>query len=75
MEFDMSTVLYTVTCYDALFDGYRDSKYKRGNEDYLYAGEDREKAFKRARTYSNNDIVEVNKNGISRSVYKATMAS
>lgn len=29
----MSTVLYTVTCYDALFDGYYDSKYKRGNED------------------------------------------
>ena len=66
----MSTVLYTVTCYDALFDGYHDSKYKRGNEDCLYIGDDRERAFKRARTYSDNDVIEVDKNGISRSVYK-----
>lgn len=54
----MSTMLYTVTCYDAFFDGYYDSKYKRGDEDCLYAGDDREKAFKLARTYSNNDIIE-----------------
>ena len=66
----MSTVLYTVTCYDALFDGYYDSKYKRVDEDCLYAGDDREKAFKLARTYSNNDLIEVNKNGISRCIYK-----
>ena len=48
----MSTVLYTVTCCDALFDGYYDSKYKykRGEEDCLYIGENRERAFERAGT-------------------------
>lgn len=66
----MSTVLYTVTSYDVLFDGYCDSQYKRGHEDCLYAGDDREKAFKLARTCSNNDVIEVNENGISRCVYK-----
>lgn len=66
----MSTVLYTVTCYDALFDGYRDSKCERGDEDCLYAGDDREKAFKLARACSDNDLIEVDENGISRCVYK-----
>ena len=41
----MSTVLYTVTSYDALFDGCCNSRYELEDEGCLYAGDDREKAF------------------------------
>lgn len=65
----MSTVLYTVTSRDTLFDGCCDQEDLRFDADCWYKGDDREKSLDLARRYS-DDVIEVYKRGISRDVYQ-----
>lgn len=65
----MSTVLYTVTSQETLFDGCCDQEDLRFDADCWYKGDDREKSIDLARRYS-DDVIEVRKRGISRDVYQ-----
>ena len=65
----MSTVLYTVTSRDTLYDGCCDQEDLRFDADCWYEGDDREKSLKTAREVS-DDIIEICKHGISRDVYE-----
>lgn len=65
----MSTVLYTVTSSEMLFNGARNVEDMHKDSDYWYEGNDREKSLELARKYS-NDTIEVNKSGILRDVYQ-----
>lgn len=49
MEFDMSTMLYTVTSRDTLYDGCCDQEDLRFDADCWYEDIDREKSLKTAR--------------------------
>lgn len=65
----MSNVLYTVTSRKILFNGTHNVENMHKNSDCWYEGNDREKALKIAREYS-DDAIEVCKDGISRDVYQ-----
>lgn len=65
----MSTVLYTVTSREMLFNGTHNVEDMHKDSDYWYEGNDREKSLELARKYS-NDTIEVNKSGILRDVYQ-----
>lgn len=65
----MSTVLYSVTSREMMFNGDRDLEKLGKGTGYWYEGTDREKSLEIARGYS-NDTVLVFKGGISRDVYQ-----
>lgn len=65
----MSTVLYTVTSRELLFDGKRNIEDMHKDSDCWYEGNDRKKSLKLAREYS-NDVIEVNRSGVLRDVYQ-----
>lgn len=69
MEFDMSTVLYTVTSRDTLYNGYCDQEDLRFDADCWYEGSDRKKSLKTALEAS-DDVIKICKHGISRNVYE-----
>ena len=66
----MSTVIYSVTSRETLFDGCCDQEDMRFDADCWYEGDDREKSLEIAREYSDDGVIEVNKHGISRDVYE-----
>lgn len=65
----MTTALYTVCSREMLFDGKNDIEGMRKDADCWYEGADREKSLELARKYS-DDVVEVDKGGISRDIYQ-----
>lgn len=65
----MSTVLYTVTSRDTLFDGYCDQEDLRFDADCWYKGDDREKSLRTAHEVSDDEI-RICRHGISRDVYE-----
>lgn len=66
----MSTVLYTITTQNKLFDGANDLMQLNRNEDCRYKGNNRKKSLELARRYADNDLIEVRKYGILHSAYK-----
>lgn len=66
----MSTVIYSVYSRETLFNGYCDQEDTRFDADCWYENTEREKSLEIARKYSDNDVIEVNRHGISRNVYE-----
>lgn len=67
----MSTVLYTVTSRDTIFNGEHDFNDLRKDDSYWwYEGDDREVSLELARKYSDADTIHVWKYEIMRNVYQ-----
>lgn len=65
----MSTVIYSVTSRNTLFDGRYDLEDTHKDADCWYEGASREKSLGLARKYS-DDVIEISRGGISRDVYE-----
>lgn len=66
----MSTVIYSVYSRETLFNGYCDQEDTRFDADCWYENTEREKSLEIARKHSDDDVIEVNRHGISRNVYE-----